>query len=1193
MKNKIEKKLVFIVAIILFGFLAAAPTTPTGQATRPDFDFVLTTAQDSVNDSNKTIAPPDNGPHELSHRLKPRFLFRIDNNQIVDLPPGQDNNYLNGEDENIGQMGNSCETALTGGYQYGIYGGMVSEYIAGSQDVHWWKGIFPASGGPFTIRAIMVPPLNKDYDIQIFDACGQQPVRTCDAGNGQIENCTANIHEDFYVKVYGYNGQYSWEAPYYLMTYNAGTCNFGMSPGTPRYSSFGCNDTIYIDDTIVENQNNDNFYESFKQELWKPSGGLLFHAPNWPNWSHNLLYPYYYALWDTWFYPGSGGWPENGTYTARAIEVAYCVSSNAINAAQVNSYPVVNCQCQSHAYSACFDNDRWWYDSCQQREDKREDCGENSYSANYCCGNNVCHDYVQRGCTSDHCYVNDPQQQIVTYCGQAGCSNGACNSCTSHDHQGCFPLEPPNDLYWYDSCGQPEEMAFDCRIRCEGNQQYGSCIDGCKGNFNITVKNDQGQVEPNATVSFKRHGENEFQFAGITNAQGKLSFTDLAPLGCNYYYLNTVSQGGADCGTRITWVERENDTDLVMFECPRVNYSDSLWVLPEAPESILVGQSLPISATIRDQTGTPVNQALGGLIRPYNETPLSDWSNSQGLVSFLDPAPPAGSHNFHLIASKIFYNYGEAWKRVTVEPQTVRVFVQNNEGIPVWHAGIYENNQLLGNTNAQGKLDVSVTEPIITLEARNTDDIQCGYRTVRPGEQANFVCDGNPRLQVNVDNNKGWPLANIAIAIDGEFADYTDSFGFTIFSVPSGSHQAQIYYKMDENRPAFMQEQPINIDYNFQTISFVADETIGIPIESLGAGDSNVSEQVIPLLLVAYAAIDVISISLDISDFCSCLDQKTDAPLFNIDSCKNIFENCKASGIDACSDPLRSIGVSAASCPVQYASLAFDIGPGTGGGIIAKLGIGAALGTVVNKLNINKIIDPGIEVFDVIKRRGEETWDIIGKEWNSVTRKIGDSFVDQIKLVDGITELSPATSDLLHSIAKTSDQWKKAAQRAKEGIELRVIPDAPAHANKLSEYAKKSLDQGWEPYSDGIHQLQKGYSRTGIDTKVGELTVENMAVLKKGIPTEWGYEHIFTWPRPDDPRHWTRAQQVVEKFPGFGNNEGILNAMKQVIENGDEFEPNKFRHAFIDNDGLQRYLEVWISESNLGSIQTIIPGGLV
>ena len=87
--------------------------------------------------------------------------------------------------------------------------------------------------------------------------------------------------------------------------------------------------------------------------------------------------------------------------------------------------------CNSHDTFACFNNDAYWYDSCGDREDKKEECGTN------------------------------------------GCLAGECRVCDSHTQQFCLN----NDVYWYNSCGVREDKKQECELGCDANECISLCLD--------------------------------------------------------------------------------------------------------------------------------------------------------------------------------------------------------------------------------------------------------------------------------------------------------------------------------------------------------------------------------------------------------------------------------------------------------------------------------------------------------------------------------------------------------------------------------------------------------------------------------------------------------------------------------------------------------------------------------------------
>ena len=81
--------------------------------------------------------------------------------------------------------------------------------------------------------------------------------------------------------------------------------------------------------------------------------------------------------------------------------------------------------CTSRYETGCYGGDVWWYDSCGNRETRKESCHH-------------------------------------------GCSNGQCESqsCTSRYETGCYG----GDVWWYDSCGERETLKESCSHGCSNGQ---------------------------------------------------------------------------------------------------------------------------------------------------------------------------------------------------------------------------------------------------------------------------------------------------------------------------------------------------------------------------------------------------------------------------------------------------------------------------------------------------------------------------------------------------------------------------------------------------------------------------------------------------------------------------------------------------------------------------------------------------
>ena len=121
--------------------------------------------------------------------------------------------------------------------------------------------------------------------------------------------------------------------------------------------------------------------------------------------------------------------------------------------------------CYDNSYSACYDNDVYWYNSCNERGSQRYECGSDScgsWGGNYC-GNDgnihraqTCHD---RGCSSNNCFDDTfTNTEIVQNCDN-GCSGSSCITCDNHAYKACYN----NDLYWYDSCNNRQDRYQDCQ----------------------------------------------------------------------------------------------------------------------------------------------------------------------------------------------------------------------------------------------------------------------------------------------------------------------------------------------------------------------------------------------------------------------------------------------------------------------------------------------------------------------------------------------------------------------------------------------------------------------------------------------------------------------------------------------------------------------------------------------------------
>lgn len=94
------------------------------------------------------------------------------------------------------------------------------------------------------------------------------------------------------------------------------------------------------------------------------------------------------------------------------------------------------------------------------------DCGTNGYRGSpYCQGNSLYQNYKTYTCnnpgtTYSSCSQSTVSQLILNCTGNQTCSNGSCTAnCTSHYNQRCVG----SSVYWYDSCGNQQELYQYCQ----------------------------------------------------------------------------------------------------------------------------------------------------------------------------------------------------------------------------------------------------------------------------------------------------------------------------------------------------------------------------------------------------------------------------------------------------------------------------------------------------------------------------------------------------------------------------------------------------------------------------------------------------------------------------------------------------------------------------------------------------------
>lgn len=130
--------------------------------------------------------------------------------------------------------------------------------------------------------------------------------------------------------------------------------------------------------------------------------------------------------------------------------------------------------CESRKTKKCSNDDVYWYDSCNNKEDKVDECGSDScqdWGSSYCDANKVKKDRTcyERGCSSGSCFQNTNQEtKTVETCDDVKYGD---NYCKSNSVYRTKKSETCN----YGSCvfTESEELVKSCDFDC----YQGDCIE--------------------------------------------------------------------------------------------------------------------------------------------------------------------------------------------------------------------------------------------------------------------------------------------------------------------------------------------------------------------------------------------------------------------------------------------------------------------------------------------------------------------------------------------------------------------------------------------------------------------------------------------------------------------------------------------------------------------------------------------
>ena len=134
--------------------------------------------------------------------------------------------------------------------------------------------------------------------------------------------------------------------------------------------------------------------------------------------------------------------------------------------------------CTSHEYYSCSDNDVYWYDACDNREEKKTECGE-SYVTDwsyYCDGDDRWkkRTYVNKWCDYGVCHTEQHDASVFVETCQYGCENGQCQpnpiECTQDS-------DCPSDYYMGDAfcCFEGHVCKLYRDYFCAQNPEHSYC----------------------------------------------------------------------------------------------------------------------------------------------------------------------------------------------------------------------------------------------------------------------------------------------------------------------------------------------------------------------------------------------------------------------------------------------------------------------------------------------------------------------------------------------------------------------------------------------------------------------------------------------------------------------------------------------------------------------------------------------
>ncbi|MBI4043231.1 MAG: hypothetical protein HY393_00300 [Candidatus Diapherotrites archaeon] len=261
-------------------------------------------------------------------------------------------------------------------------------------------------------------------------------------------------------------------------------------------------------------------------------------------------------------------------------------------------------------------------------------------------------------------------------------------------------------------------------------------------------------------------------------------------------------------------------------------------------------------------------------------------------------------------------------------------------GEPVESVSIFVDGTLKGMTNFKGEKQVNVQYGVHEVKAACAFGGLNAKKTLNVNQPLNYAAfelncplQDKADIKVDVNNSAGYPIANVAVWLDGlaveEKTVYTNAFGVAfVENVSLGSHSVTLAFKTSDSDPGSQLTKQIVVDEDVE----VFQQTILLPTEPgyTGYQSLEASPQFLPLVVIAFIALDVAFKAWDAYDYCDCVyDYSGDVSQCAVDliAC-NPTDSQAVYGKSSCSDVLKLHAQKTAStCTWEAGFLATDFIP--------------------------------------------------------------------------------------------------------------------------------------------------------------------------------------------------------------------------------------------------------------------------